>query len=84
MGLLRQAVAKGYKDAAHMKKDTDLDPILKRHAVERVTVIGLRANTCIDSTVRYAAELCSCTLSCRAASRPRRAASLLARWRTRR
>jgi len=25
--LLRQAVAKGYKDAAHMKKDTDLDPL---------------------------------------------------------
>jgi ureidoacrylate peracid hydrolase len=37
--------------------NTDLDPLLKRHGVERVIVIGLRANTCIDSTVRYAAEL---------------------------
>jgi ureidoacrylate peracid hydrolase len=27
------------------------------HGIERVIVIGLRANTCIDSTVRSAAEL---------------------------
>ena len=37
--------------------NTDLDLLLKRHGVQRVIVIGLRANTCIDSTVRYAAEL---------------------------
>jgi len=37
--------------------NTDLDLILKRHGIERVIVIGLRANTCIDSTVRSAAEL---------------------------
>ncbi len=27
MATLRQAVQHGYKDAAHMKKDTDLDPL---------------------------------------------------------
>ena len=37
--------------------NTDLDLMLKRHGIERVIVIGLRANTCIDSTVRSAAEL---------------------------
>jgi serine/threonine-protein kinase len=30
VGALRQAVAKGYKDAAHLKKDTDLDPLRDR------------------------------------------------------
>ena len=30
MALLKQAVAKGYKDAAHMKKDKDLDPLRER------------------------------------------------------
>lgn len=30
MALLRQAVAKGYKDAAHLKKDKDLDPLRSR------------------------------------------------------
>jgi hypothetical protein len=28
--LLRQAVAKGFKDAEHLKKDTDLDPLRSR------------------------------------------------------
>ena len=28
--MLRQAVAKGYKDAAHMKKDADLDALRER------------------------------------------------------
>jgi nicotinamidase-related amidase len=37
--------------------NTDLDLMLKRHGTERVIVIGLRANTCIDSTMRSAAEL---------------------------
>jgi ureidoacrylate peracid hydrolase len=37
--------------------NTDLDLILKRHGIEHVIVIGLRANTCIDSTVRSATEL---------------------------
>jgi serine/threonine protein kinase/tetratricopeptide (TPR) repeat protein len=30
MKLLREAVSKGYKDAAHMKQDTDLDPLRRR------------------------------------------------------
>jgi serine/threonine protein kinase/tetratricopeptide (TPR) repeat protein len=30
MGLLRQAVARGYKDAAHMKQDKDLDALRER------------------------------------------------------
>jgi ureidoacrylate peracid hydrolase len=37
--------------------NTDLDLQLKKHGVHQLIVIGLRANTCIDSTVRYAAEL---------------------------
>ena len=38
MDLLRQAVAKGYKDAAHVKKDTDLDPIRNREDFKRLIV----------------------------------------------
>jgi hypothetical protein len=30
LALLRTALAKGYKDAAHMRKDTDLDPLRQR------------------------------------------------------
>jgi nicotinamidase-related amidase len=37
--------------------NTDLDLQLKKHGMKRVIVIGLLANTCIDSTVRFAAEL---------------------------
>ena len=37
--------------------NTDLDLQLKKHGIHQVIVIGFRANTCIDSTVRYAAEL---------------------------
>ena len=37
--------------------NTDLDLQLKKHGIHKVIVIGQRANTCIDSTVRYAAEL---------------------------
>jgi len=37
--------------------NTDLDLQLKKHGMQRVIVIGLLANTCIDSTVRFAAEL---------------------------
>jgi len=37
--------------------DTDLDRQLKAHNIDRVIIIGLRANTCIESTMRYAAEL---------------------------
>jgi nicotinamidase-related amidase len=37
--------------------NTDLDLQLKKHGIDHLIVIGLLANTCIDSTVRFAAEL---------------------------
>ncbi|OAJ57905.1 isochorismatase [Paraburkholderia ginsengiterrae] len=37
--------------------NTDLDFQLKKHGVRKIIVIGMRANTCIESTVRFAAEL---------------------------
>jgi eukaryotic-like serine/threonine-protein kinase len=36
MEMLRQAVARGYKDAAHMKKDTDLDPLRAREDFKKL------------------------------------------------
>src|SRR5262245_44251615 len=37
--------------------NTDLDQQLKQHGVEKVVLIGLVANTCIESTGRFAMEL---------------------------
>jgi ureidoacrylate peracid hydrolase len=37
--------------------NTDLDLQLKRHGIHKLIVIGLIAHTCIEATVRYAAEL---------------------------
>jgi ureidoacrylate peracid hydrolase len=37
--------------------NTDLDLQLKRHGIQRLIVIGLVAHTCVEATVRYAAEL---------------------------
>ena len=37
--------------------NTDLDQQLKVHGIHRLIVIGLLANTCIEATVRFAAEL---------------------------
>ena len=37
--------------------NTDLDLQLKRHGAHRLIVIGLIAHTCIEATVRFAAEL---------------------------
>ncbi|MEU7763981.1 isochorismatase family cysteine hydrolase [Nocardia sp. NPDC049190] len=37
--------------------NTDLDFQLKQHGITHVIVIGLLANTCIESTARYAMEL---------------------------
>jgi len=37
--------------------NTDLDLQLKRHGIQRLIVIGMIAHTCIEATVRYAAEL---------------------------
>jgi hypothetical protein len=37
--------------------NTDLDLQLKKHGIHKLSVIGLIAHTCIEATVRYAAEL---------------------------
>ena len=37
--------------------NTDLDLQLKRHGIQRLIVAGLIAHTCVESTVRQAAEL---------------------------
>ena len=37
--------------------NTDLDLQLKKYCVHRLIVIGLLASTCVEATVRYAAEL---------------------------
>jgi nicotinamidase-related amidase len=37
--------------------NTDLDNQLKRQGIHRLIVIGLIAHTCIEATVRFAAEL---------------------------
>ena len=36
MKLLRDAVSKGYKDVAHMKKDIDLDPLRQREDYQKL------------------------------------------------
>jgi nicotinamidase-related amidase len=37
--------------------NTDLDLQLKKHGVHQLVVIGLIAHTCVEATVRFAAEL---------------------------
>ena len=37
--------------------NTDLDLQLKKHGIHRLLVVGLIAHTCVEATVRYAAEL---------------------------
>src|SRR5215468_4694747 len=37
--------------------NTDLDLQLKKHGIHRIIAMGLIATTCIEATVRYAAEL---------------------------
>ena len=37
--------------------NTDLDLLLKKHGIQKLIVIGLIAHTCVESTVRFAAEL---------------------------
>jgi nicotinamidase-related amidase len=34
-----------------------LDLLLKRHGIHKLIVIGLIAHTCVEATVRFAAEL---------------------------
>ena len=36
--------------------NTDLDLLLKKHGIHRLIVIGLIAHTCMEATVRFAAE----------------------------
>jgi nicotinamidase-related amidase len=37
--------------------NTDLDVLLKAHGIHKLIVIGLIAHTCVEATVRFAAEL---------------------------
>jgi nicotinamidase-related amidase len=37
--------------------NTDLDVLLKQHGIQRVVLIGLLANTCLESTGKYATDL---------------------------
>lgn len=37
--------------------NTDLDLQLKKHGIQELIIIGLIAHTCVEATVRYAAEL---------------------------
>jgi nicotinamidase-related amidase len=37
--------------------NTDLDMLLKQHGIRKVIIVGLLANTCIESTARFAMEL---------------------------
>ena len=37
--------------------NTDLDLQLKKHGIHKLIIVGLIAHTCIEATVRYAAEL---------------------------
>jgi ureidoacrylate peracid hydrolase len=37
--------------------NTDLDLQLKKHGIHQLIIIGLIAHTCIEATVRFAAEL---------------------------
>src|SRR5262249_25414267 len=37
--------------------NTDLDLLLRRHGIHKLIVVGLIAHTCVESTVRYGAEL---------------------------
>jgi nicotinamidase-related amidase len=36
---------------------TDLDVLLRQHGVERIVLVGLLANTCLEATGRYGMEL---------------------------
>ncbi len=37
--------------------NTDLDVLLQRHGIQKLIVVGLIAHTCVEATVRFAAEL---------------------------
>ena len=37
--------------------NTDLDALLKQHGIQEIILVGMVANTCIESTARYGVEL---------------------------
>ncbi|MFD8076724.1 isochorismatase family cysteine hydrolase [Streptomyces sp. NPDC059718] len=37
--------------------NTDLDMLLKQHRIQKVIFIGMKANTCVDTTARFGQEL---------------------------
>jgi ureidoacrylate peracid hydrolase len=37
--------------------NTDLDLLVKKHGIHKLIVIGLIAHTCVEATIRFAAEL---------------------------
>ena len=37
--------------------NTDLDALLKAHRIHKLIITGLIAHTCVEATVRFAAEL---------------------------
>src|SRR5262245_601021 len=37
--------------------NTDLDLLLKRHGLHKLIVVGMIAHTCVEATIRFAAEL---------------------------
>jgi nicotinamidase-related amidase len=38
--------------------NTNLDFLLKQHNIDHVVIAGMKANTCIDTTSRYAIKIC--------------------------
>jgi nicotinamidase-related amidase len=37
--------------------NTDLDMMLKQHRIQKIVIIGMKANTCVDTTARFGQEL---------------------------
>jgi nicotinamidase-related amidase len=37
--------------------NTDLDMMLKQHRIQKIVLIGMKANTCVDTTARFGQEL---------------------------
>jgi nicotinamidase-related amidase len=50
-------IAQNYCWTASGFANTNLDFLLKQHNIDHVVVAGIKANTCIDTTSRYAVEL---------------------------
>jgi nicotinamidase-related amidase len=50
-------IAQNYCWTASGFANTNLDFLLKQHNIDHVVIAGMKANTCIDTTSRYAVEL---------------------------